>query len=129
MNALWLALGVIIGAAILAVAVRPRLRMLTREAARAGDLGARIGELERELVQARADLGHERERAAERLATINDAQERLSTSFKALSAEALQASMAQLSELARTQLRATQSEAKGDLDKRQLAVEQMVGPL
>src|SRR5450755_1569288 len=129
MNALWLALGVIIGAVIIAAAVRPRLRMLTGEAARAGELGARVGELERELVQSRADLGHERERAAERLATINDAQERLSTSFKALSAEALQASMTQLSELARTQLRATQSEAKGDLDKRRLAVEQMVGPL
>src|SRR5450755_1949061 len=129
MNALWLALG---GRRVTeknTAAVRPRLRMLTGEAARAGELGARVGELERELVQSRADLGHERERAAERLATINDAQERLSTSFKALSAEALQASMTQLSELARTQLRATQSEAKGDLDKRRLAVEQMVGPL
>ena len=35
MNALWLALGVIIGAAVMAVALRPRLRTLTVDAARA----------------------------------------------------------------------------------------------
>ncbi|MGO9961074.1 MAG: DNA recombination protein RmuC [Solirubrobacteraceae bacterium] len=122
MNALWLALGVIIGAGIVAAALLPRSRAL-------GVQAARSGELERELVRTRADLEHERERAAERLATINDAQERLSSSFKALSAEALQASMAQLAELARSQLQATQAEARGDLAKRQQAVEQLVGPL
>jgi DNA recombination protein RmuC len=122
MNALWLALGVIIGAGVIAVAVRPRLRALTHEAARAG-------ELERRLVKLGSDLEHERDRAAERLATVNDAQERLSASFKALSAEALQASMAQLTELARAQLQTTQVQAKGDLDQRQQAVEQLVGPL
>jgi DNA recombination protein RmuC len=122
MNALWLALGVIIGAGVLAAALRPRLRGLTAGAARAG-------ELERDLVRVQSDLEHERERAAERLATISDAQERLSASFKALSAEALQSSMSQLTELARAQLRATQTEVKGDLDKRQQAVEQLVGPL
>jgi DNA recombination protein RmuC len=122
MNALWLALGVIIGAGVLAAALRPRLRGLGREAERAG-------ELERHLVKAQSDLEHERERAAERLATVNDAQERLTASFKALSAEALQASMAQLTELARAQLQTTQVQAKGDLDKRQQAVEQLVGPL
>ncbi len=122
MNALWLALGVIIGAGVLAVAIRPRLRALTAATARAG-------ELERELVAARTDLHHERERASERLATVRDAQERLSTSFKALSAEALQASVSQLTELARAQLQTAQTEAKGDLDKRQQAVERLVGPL
>jgi DNA recombination protein RmuC len=122
MTALWLALGVILGAGVIAVALRPRLRALTAEAVRAG-------ELERHLVKARADLEHERERAAERLATISDAQERLSASFKALSAEALQSSMSQLAELARAQLQTAQTEAKGDLEKRQNAVEQLVGPL
>jgi DNA recombination protein RmuC len=67
--------------------------------------------------------------AEERLATVKDAQERLSASFKALSAEALQSSMAQLTELARSQLKAAQVEAKGDLDKRQQAVQQLVEPL
>jgi DNA recombination protein RmuC len=122
MTALWLILGVFVGAAVVAVALRPRLRALAGEAERAG-------ELERDLVRTRADLEHERARAEERLATVKDAQERLSASFKALSAEALQSSMAQLSELARAQLKAAQAEAKGDLDKRRDAVEQLVAPL
>jgi DNA recombination protein RmuC len=122
MNALWLILGLVIGAAAVAALLRPRLRALTSEAARAAAL-------DRDLVKARADLEHERVRGEERLATITDAQERLSASFKALSAEALQSSMAQLTELARAQLRTTQAEAKGDLEKRQQAVEQLVMPL
>jgi DNA recombination protein RmuC len=122
MNALWLALGVIIGAGVILVALRPRLRSLSADAARAL-------ELERELVKARSDLGHERERATERLATVTDAQDRLSASFKALSAEALQSSITQLTEMAQAQLRTVQTEAKGDLDKRQQAVEQLVAPL
>jgi DNA recombination protein RmuC len=122
MNALWLALGVIIGAGMILVALRPRLRALSADAARGI-------ELERELVKARSDLEHERERAGERLATVTDAQERLSASFKALSAEALQSSMTQLTEMAQAQLRTVQSEAKGDLDKRQQAVERLVAPL
>jgi DNA recombination protein RmuC len=82
-----------------------------------------------QLIRARSDLLHERERAEERLATVNDAQERLSASFKALSAEALRSSMSQLSELTRVQLRAAQAEAKGDLDQRREAVEKLVTPL
>jgi DNA recombination protein RmuC len=122
MTVLWLMIGLIAGAAGVALVLRPRLRMLAAAAARAV-------ELERDLACARADLAHERARAEERLATIKDAQERLSDSFKALSAEALQSSMVQLTELARAQLRAAQVEAKGDLDKRQQAVEQLVAPL
>jgi DNA recombination protein RmuC len=122
MNALWMLIGLLAGAGAVALALRPRLRALSSEACRAP-------ELERELALARTELEHERARAQERLAAISDAQERLSASFKALSAEALQSSMAQLSELARAQLRAAQAEAKGDLDQRRQAVEQLVGPL
>ncbi len=122
MPALWLMIGVLVGAGVVAVALRPRLRSL-------GDEAARAGELERELVRARSDLEHERARAEERLATVHDAQERLSASFKALSAEALQASMAQLAELSQAQLRAAHAEAKGELDQRKNAVEQLVAPL
>ncbi len=77
----------------------------------------------------RSRLVHERQLAAERLASITDAQERLSATFKALSADALQASVNQLTQLARSELQAAQAHAKGDLDKRQQAVEQLVGPL
>jgi DNA recombination protein RmuC len=122
MNALWLLIGLLAGAGAVAAALRPRLRALGQGAERAA-------ELERELVRARSDLEHERARAEERLATITDAQERLSASFKALSAEALQSSMSQLTQLARAQLQTAQAEAKGDLDKRTHAVEQLVAPL
>jgi DNA recombination protein RmuC len=122
MTAMWLLIGLLAGAAAAALVFRSRIRSLAVDAARAG-------ELERDLVRARSDLEHERTRAEERLETMKDAQERLSMSFKALSAEALQSSMAQLTELARAQLKTAQAEAKGDLEKRQHAVEQLVAPL
>ncbi len=122
MNALWLALGVIIGAVLMAVALRPRLRALSIDAVRSR-------ELENRLVKTSTELEQERARAVEQLATINDAQERLSASFKAMSADALQSSMTQLTELARAQLQTAQAEAKGDLEKRHQAVEQLVAPL
>jgi DNA recombination protein RmuC len=122
MEATFLILGLILGAGAVVLALRPRLRSLSVDA-------ARTGELERDLVRARADLEHEKALAEERLAAVNNAQERLSASFKALSAEALQANMAQLTELARAQLQVAQTEAKGDLEKRQQAVEQLVAPL
>src|SRR5579875_2693477 len=122
MPAIWLAIGVLLGAAVVLLALRGRLRALAAESARAG-------ELDRSLLQAQSDLARERDLAAERLAAVTDAQERLSTSFKALSAEALQSNMAQLTELAKAQLRAAQVEARGDLDKRRDQVEQLVAPI
>jgi DNA recombination protein RmuC len=105
MQALWLLIGLFAGAAAVALALWPRL------------------------VRVRADLLHERELGQERLDTLRDAQERLSSSFKALSSEALQSSMAQLTQMAQAQLKATQAQAQGELDKRQQAVEQLVAPL
>ncbi len=105
MEMLLLIIGLLAGAAAAALALWPRL------------------------IRARSDLQHERALSQERLATLNDAQERLSASFKALSSEALQSQMAQLSELSRAQLRAVQAEAKGDLDQRKQAVEQLISPL
>jgi DNA recombination protein RmuC len=119
MNALFLIAGLLVGATLVAVALARRLRRL--DADKAG--------LERDLVRAHADLEHERALAEERLKTLGDAQERLSDTFKALSAEALQAGMAQLSEFARTQLQTAQAEAKGELEQRKQAVEQLVAPI
>jgi DNA recombination protein RmuC len=122
MNALWLLLGLALGACAAVAALTPRLRHLARDA-------RQKAELERELVVAQADLTHERALAEERLSTLSDAQGRLSETFKALSADALQAGMAQLSELAKAQLQSAQAEAKGDLEKRQQAFEQLISPL
>ena len=78
MSALWLLVGLFAGAAAVLVAVRPRLRSLSTEAARAV-------ELERDLVRARGEVEQERAVAAERLTAITDAQERLSASFGSFS--------------------------------------------
>ena len=122
LETLCLLFGVALGAAVSLLALRGRLRSLAGEAARAA-------ELDRELVAVSRDLEHERALAGERLETLRDAQAQLGSTFKALSAEALQASMSQLTELARSQLRAAQAEARGDLDQRRQAVEQLVAPL
>ncbi len=105
MNSIWLILGLLLGAAVVAAVLLPRL------------------------IRTRADLEHEQALSAERLKTLGEAQEQLSDTFKALSAEALQAGMAQLSELAKAQLQNAQTEAKGELEKRQQAVEQLVAPI
>jgi DNA recombination protein RmuC len=133
MAAFGLLIGLAVGAGVTLLALRTRLRALRAEAVRAAELERDLVRAEAELShlaqRAESELAHERERSAERLATLSDAQERLSASFKALSAEALQSSMGQLAEIARSQLQATQAEAKGDLDQRRQAVEALVGPL
>jgi DNA recombination protein RmuC len=83
MSALWLLVGLLIGAALATAALWPRLR----------------------------------------------ARGQLSDTFKALSADALKGVIAQLSELNQAQFQAVQAQAKGELDKRQQAVEQLVAPL
>ncbi len=122
MNALLLLIGLLAGAAAVAIALRPRLRALAADAGRAA-------ELERDLVRARADLEHERARAGERLATLTEARERLSDSFRALSADAVKSGMEQLSQMARAELHTAQAQARGELEKRQQAVEQLVSPI
>jgi DNA recombination protein RmuC len=122
MPAVWLALGVLLGAAIVLLALRGRLRTLAADAARAG-------ELDRALERAHHDLEHEQALAEQRLAAVTEAQARMSESFKALSAEALQSNMSQLAELAKAQLATAHAEARGDLDKRRDQVEQLVAPI
>ncbi len=74
-------------------------------------------------------MQHERALAEQRLAAVSLAQEQLTTSFRALSAEALEANMKQVVELAKTQLGVAHTAAKSELEKRQLAVEHLVKPI
>jgi DNA recombination protein RmuC len=57
------------------------------------------------------------------------AQGQLSDRLKAVSADAMKATVQQLTELNRAQLQAAQAHAKGDLEQRRQAVEQLVAPL
>ena len=65
----------------------------------------------------------------EKLALVDDAQRKLTESFKALSAEALKSNNQSFLDLARTSLEKFQESAKGDLDKRQQAIVELVKPV
>jgi len=60
---------------------------------------------------------------------LETARESLGDAFKALSSDALKSSSTQFLELARLELEKLQSEARGDMDKRQTAVANLVEPI
>ena len=74
-------------------------------------------------------LEQELRSAAERQQLLERAEGRLSDTFKALSADALKSSSEQFFQMARQSLHAQQAEAKGDLEKRQSAIEQLIKPV
>ncbi|MFT3828556.1 MAG: DNA recombination protein RmuC [Opitutaceae bacterium] len=76
-----------------------------------------------------ATLDSERKAAAEKLAVLQDAQARLSDAFKALSSDALKSNNEQFLRLAQSHLAQFQEGARGDLDKRQQAIDSLVKPL
>ena len=67
--------------------------------------------------------------AEEKLALLHKAQSQLQDSFKALSAEALSKNNTDFLNLAKTTLEKYQEGAKGDLDKRQQAIQKTVEPV
>jgi DNA recombination protein RmuC len=74
-------------------------------------------------------LDEERKNAREKLELLNAAREKLAEAFKALSAEALQNNNQSFLALAKTNLEKFQEGAKGDLEKRQQAIDALVKPL
>jgi DNA recombination protein RmuC len=77
----------------------------------------------------RARIQHERESAADRLALLEDARERLSDSFKALAGEALNSNNQAFVALAKSELAQHQVQAREELDKRKLAMDSLVKPI
>ncbi len=76
-----------------------------------------------------ATLEQERKAAGEKLAILEDARRKLSDAFQALSAEALKSNNQAFLDLAKEALEKHQVEAKGDLENRQQAIEQLVKPI
>ncbi len=93
----------------------------------------RHSEENRTLAEARAALTSrleaERESAAEKQQLLLDATEQLKMQFKALAATALESNNANFLELAKSTLAKVQSEAKGELEAREKAVETLVKPI
>ena len=74
-------------------------------------------------------LEEERKTSAEKLKLLEDAREKLSDAFKALSQEALKSTSDSFLQLAETRFKNIQTEAKGELEQRKQAVENLVNPI
>lgn len=92
--------------------------------------------LAEEAASARAQLAEEKARAEEnrkaaeeKLALLDQAQKRLSDSFQALSAQALQSNNESFLHLAKATLEKYQDGARTDLETRQKAIDEVVKPL
>jgi DNA recombination protein RmuC len=114
-------------------ALLERLRSRDDEAARLNaELAAartRLAEIQNEKSKIENELAGERASAAERIKALTEAHERLTSEFKALSADALKNNNAAFLELARATLEKFQEGAKGDLAARQQAIDSLVKPL
>ncbi len=82
----------------------------------------RVAELE-------ANLQFELKAAKEKQDLLERAEEKLSNTFKALSADALKASNEQFLQLAKSSLATQSEEAKGEIEKRKTAIENLIKPV
>jgi len=83
----------------------------------------------RTVSQLTTQLTEERKAAGEKLAMLDEARQKLSDAFKALSSDALKSNNQSFLELAKTTLENFQDNAKSDLAARQKAVDDLVKPL
>ncbi len=116
----------LIGAFAAVLALLPRIRHLDREANRLQD--ELRGESNRRIA-AETELESERKSAAEKLKILEDAEKKLSDSFRALSSNALESNNASFLRLAKSVLEGVQKEAKGDLALKEKAIQTLVAPL
>ena len=86
-------------------------------------------ELAMRLAAREAQGAEERKGMAEKLALLEDAKKRLADAFHALSSEALRKNNQSFLELAKETLGTFQESAKGDLEKRQQAINEVVTPV
>lgn len=103
-----------------------RLAELEQELAR--DRQA-LSEAQTRIARLETELEGERRNAREKLKLLEEAQQKLSDTFKALSADALEANSQRFLRLAKGELEKFQEGAKTDLEKRQKAVDDMVKPI
>ena len=140
LNILFVALGAAIGFVVAWLLLRPnaavlnsRLMSLQQELASARAEAGKFTQLNNQLNSAMAKLettvALERKASDEKVALLNQMTEELRESFQALSADALKSNNQAFLQLANATLEKFQSEAKGDLELRQQAVENLVAPI
>ncbi len=82
-----------------------------------------------QLTELRSRLDGEIKAAGEKQALLERAEIKLSDTFKALSADALKSSSEQFLHLAKSSLATQTEEAKGEIEKRKIAIETLVRPV
>jgi DNA recombination protein RmuC len=92
-------------------------------------LQAEVAQLRERGAELATRLEEERRQSEEKLRLVNEARAALEASFKSLSADALQSNNQSFLQLARASLAEFQQAAKGDLEKRQVAIDQLVAPV
>jgi DNA recombination protein RmuC len=85
--------------------------------------------LEREKAALQATLREERSQAAEKLAILSQAEQKLKDAFHALAAQALQSNNQQFLDLAKSVFQTEQESAKGELKQREEAIGALVVPV
>jgi DNA recombination protein RmuC len=102
---------------------------LDRECLQSTDLRTENANTLAQLSAMQVRLEEERKGNREKLALIDEAQKKLADAFKALSADALQNNNQSFIALAKATLGSFQENAKGDLEKRKQAIDELVRPL
>jgi DNA recombination protein RmuC len=134
------ALGGVFGAVVVGLWLRSRPAVLQTRlewtekdlaAARAEvlDQQATLAQLQAQIGRLEGTLDAERATGEEKLQLLNRATEQLREAFNSLAAEALKSNNRSFLELAKASLEKFQSEAKGDLEARQRAVEHLIAPI
>ena len=132
--------GVVVGAAVAWLAARSQSAAL---AERKSELETEVVSIRAQLAQQQAEnssllagkaaveatLESERRGTAEKLQMLTNATEQMKAQFQALASSALESSNASFLQLAKGTLEKYQSEARGELEKREKAVETMVKPI
>lgn len=92
-------------------------------------LETELSEMKARSRELQARMDEEQKNAAEKIAQLQSLEARLNREFQALSAKALRENNEAFLNLAQTKLETFQSEARGDLEQRQKAVENLVAPI
>ena len=101
----------------------------TRESAQSDGLRAENAQALAELSSLTTRLEEERKASQEKIELLTNAEEKLADAFKALSADALRKNNQSFLELAKESLQTYQEKARGDLEHRQQAIDQIIKPL
>ncbi len=99
-----------------------------REAAISG-LNGELARARERAAELQTRLEEERQQSEEKLRLLVEARQAMENAFKSLSAEALRTNNQSFLDLARASLAEFQQAAKGDLEKRQQAIDSLVAPV